>query len=140
MTLADVNVLVAALRRDHVHHRRCLVWLETEVNSGARFGVAPSVLAGVVRIATNPRAFATPSTQDEVLAFADTLLNAPDAVVALPGPAHWSIFASLVRATAARGGLISDAWFAALAIEWGCTWVTLDRDYARFKPLAVREP
>ena len=29
---------------------------------------------------------------------------------------------------------------AALAMEWGCTWVTLDRDYARFKQLAVREP
>jgi hypothetical protein len=28
----------------------------------------------------------------------------------------------------------------ALALEWGCTWVTLDGDYVRFKALAVRAP
>jgi uncharacterized protein len=34
-----------------------------------------------------------------------------------------------------RGSRVSDAWFAALAIEWGCEWITLDRDYARFPGL-----
>jgi toxin-antitoxin system PIN domain toxin len=140
LTLADVNVLLAALRRDHIHHQSCHAWLENEVNSGARFGVAPNVLSSVVRIATNARAFAKPSTLDEVLAFADTLLSAPDAVVVAPGAGHWSIFTGLLRATSAKGGLVADAWFAALAIEWGCTWVTLDRDYARFTQLTVREP
>ncbi len=140
MTLADVNVLLAAFRSDHVHHRRCIDWLQNEVNGGVRFGVAPSALASVIRISTNARAFAKPSAADEALAFADTLLSAPDAVIVLPGAGHWSIFSNLVRTSSAKGGLITDAWFAALAIEWGCTWVTLDRDYARFKPLAVREP
>jgi predicted nucleic acid-binding protein len=30
---------------------------------------------------------------------------------------------------------VTDAWFAALAIEWGCEWITLDRDYGRFPGL-----
>jgi predicted nucleic acid-binding protein len=30
---------------------------------------------------------------------------------------------------------VTDAWFAALAIESGCEWITLDRDYARFPGL-----
>jgi hypothetical protein len=32
----------------------------------------------------------------------------------------------------ATGNLAQDAWFAALAIESGCEWITTDRDYARF--------
>jgi toxin-antitoxin system PIN domain toxin len=140
VTLADVNVLLAAFRRDHVHHQRCRAWLEAEVNGGARFGVAPDVLSSVVRIVTNPRVFAKPSTTAEALSFAEALIAAPDAVVVSPGPRHWPIFTELVRAASAKGDLVADAWFAALAIEWGCTWVTLDGDYARFKGLAVRGP
>ncbi len=140
MTLADVNVLLAAFRRDHVHHRQCHEWLEAELNSGVRFGVAPLVLSSVIRIVTNVRAFEQPSDLDEALGFADTLLDAPDAVIVAPGAGHWAIFANLLRETSAKGGLVTDVWFAALAIEWGCTWVTLDGDYARFKGLSVRGP
>jgi uncharacterized protein len=39
-----------------------------------------------------------------------------------------------------KGHLVQDAWFAALAIESGCEWVTTDRDYARFPRLRRREP
>ena len=39
-----------------------------------------------------------------------------------------------------RGPLTTDAWFAALAIEHGRTWMTFDRDYARFPGLDWREP
>jgi len=37
-------------------------------------------------------------------------------------------------------GLEPDAWFAALAIESGCEWITPDRDYARFPGLRWRTP
>ena len=40
----------------------------------------------------------------------------------------------------ARGNLITDAWFAALAIESGSEWITVDRDYARFPGLKWRHP
>ena len=36
--------------------------------------------------------------------------------------------------------LIPDAYFAALAIEFGTEWVTTDRDYARFPGLRWRHP
>ena len=35
---------------------------------------------------------------------------------------------------------VTDAWYAALAIEWGCEWITFDRDYARFPGLKWRTP
>jgi hypothetical protein len=42
--------------------------------------------------------------------------------------------------TGVRGPRITDARFAALAIEHGCTSITDDRDYARFPKLDWREP
>jgi predicted nucleic acid-binding protein len=42
--------------------------------------------------------------------------------------------------TDARGPRLTDAWFAALAIEFGCTWITVDRDFARFPGLTWRLP
>ena len=57
-----------------------------------------------------------------------------------PTDRHWPIFESLCEDGDARGNLVQDAWFAALAIEWGCEWVTLDRDFARFPGLLWRLP
>jgi predicted nucleic acid-binding protein len=38
----------------------------------------------------------------------------------------------------ARG--VTDVWYAALAIEHGCVWITYDHGFARFPQLAWREP
>ena len=64
----------------------------------------------------------------------------PNATVITPGERHWEIFQSLCERSKASGNLVQDAWFAALAIESGCEWVTTDRDYARFPDLKWRAP
>ena len=46
----------------------------------------------------------------------------------------------LLKEGDARGNLVPDAWFAALAIESGCEWITLDRDYTRFPGLKWNLP
>ena len=46
----------------------------------------------------------------------------------------------LCEAPGAKGNLITDAYFAALAIESGAEWITTDRDYARFPGLRWRHP
>jgi predicted nucleic acid-binding protein len=57
-----------------------------------------------------------------------------------PGDRHFAVFTELVRKVRARGNLIPDAWFAALAIETGSEWITTDRDFARFPGLRWRHP
>lgn len=140
MILPDVNVLLHAFRTDTSDHEGCRVWLDRLVNGESRFGMAPQVLSGVVRIATHPKVFKEPSSLDETLRFAEFLLDQPNCVVVQPGEAHWPIFLRLCRQADARGNLVPDAWLAALAIEAGCEWVTLDRDYARFPGLRWRSP
>ena len=44
------------------------------------------------------------------------------------------------RAGGAKGNLIPDAYYAALAIETGSEWITTDRDFSRFKKLRWSAP
>ena len=110
------------------------------MNGAAAYGISPQVLGSVIRIATHPRIFVQPTPLGLVLEFAGVLLDQPHCQVIQPGQAHWSIFAALCRKARASGNLVQDAWFAALAVESGCEWITLDRDYARFPGLSWRSP
>jgi toxin-antitoxin system PIN domain toxin len=140
MILPDVNVLIYAFRRDVPQHAVCRPWLVDVVSSDARFGVSPVALSAVVRITTNPRAYRMPSAIDEAFAFCENLLRQPHCEIVEPGERHWEIFRRLCIDTDTRGARVTDAWFAALAIEWSCEWITLDRDYARFPGLKWQVP
>lgn len=140
MILADVNVLIYAFRSDSDQHDAYRSWLEEVVNGPSAYGVSPQVLASVVRICTHPRIFNHSSTLDETLAFCKVISDQPDATLITPGERHWSIFESMCRQSRATGNLVQDAWFAALAVESGCEWITVDRDYARFPQLTWRTP
>lgn len=140
MILPDVNVLIHAFRSDSTDHARYRQWLESVAGSHATFGIAPQVLARLVRICTNPRIFARPSAPEDAFAFCNALLSRPNASVLTPGERHWTLFESLCQASGATGNLAQDAWFAALAIESGAEWITTDRDYARFTGLRWRPP
>ena len=140
MILPDVNVLIYAFRKDMPQHRLCRAWLTGIISGEVPFGVSPAVLSAVVRITTNPRAFRMPSAIEEAFGFCADLLGQPHCQVVEPGERHWGIFRHLCVETEKSGSRVSDAWFAALAIEWGCEWVTLDRDYARFPGLKWQVP
>jgi toxin-antitoxin system PIN domain toxin len=140
MMLPDVNVLINAFRKDVPQHGVCRAWLASVVSGDARFGLSTLILSAVVRIVTNPRAFKTPSTIAETFEFCESLLAQPHCQIVEPGERHWDIFRRLCIATETHGSRVTDAWFAALAIEWGCEWITLDRDYARFPGLKWQVP
>ena len=135
MILPDVNTLIYAFRADLPQHALCRAWLLNVVSSDTQFGLSPMVLAALVRITTNFRAFKIPSGIEEAFGFCEDLLAQPHCQVIEPGERHWSIFRRLCVETQILGARVTDAWFAALAIEWGCEWITLDRDYARFPGL-----
>jgi toxin-antitoxin system PIN domain toxin len=140
MVLPDVNVLVYAFRRDAPLHAVCRAWLDRTVLDDARFGVCPLALGAVVRIATQARAYPMPSTPREAFGFCDDILGQPNCQLIEPGERHWDIFKRLCIDTDTRGRRVTDAWYAALAIEWGCEWVTMDRDFARFPGLKWSVP
>ena len=140
MILPDVNVLLYAFRRDSARHTEYRRWLEALLNAPAAFGIAPQVLASVIRISTHRRIYVQPSTLEEAIEFCRTLLAPDTCTVVHPGDRHWEIFLDLCANSGIAGNLVQDAWYAALAIESGCEWVTTDRDYSRFSELRWRTP
>jgi len=140
MLLIDVNVLVYAFREGAPEHKSYSRWLEACINSDQAFGLSDLVLAGFLRIATHPKVFDPPSPPEAAIHFAEVLRNQPNCVKVAPGPRHWDIFTELCRAVKTKGNLVSDAYFAALAIESGSEWITADRDYSRFPGLRWRHP
>lgn len=140
MLLTDVNVLIYAYRGDSELHEPIRAWLQEALSGDEAFGVSELVLSGFIRIVTNPRIFTPPSPTPHAFEFADRLRRQPNCLPVKPGLRHWDIFARLCKAAGARGGLVADAYFAALAIESGGEWVTTDRDFSRFPGLRWRHP
>ncbi|HYT09523.1 MAG TPA: type II toxin-antitoxin system VapC family toxin [Mycobacteriales bacterium] len=140
MILCDVNVLLHAHKRQSPAHEALKPWLLDALNGDEPVGVSDLVLAAVVRIATNRRAFDPPSTLAEAQAFVQVLWENDNAIHIHPGQRHWGLFTRICREVGATANLVPDAYLAALAIEHGCEWITTDRGFARFPGLRWRNP
>ena len=140
MILLDVNVLVYAHREDTARHSEFRSWLESRLEGSEPVGLSELVLSGVLRVVTHPKVFSPPTPLQMALAYAGQLREHPNARIIRPGDRHWRIFTDLVGRTECKGNLITDAFHAALAIEWGCEWITTDRDFSRFPLLRWRHP
>ena len=136
MILPDVNVLVYAFRADDPLHGVARAWLNDVVASDSRFALSKLALSAVVRIATDPRGHRNPaSARGKHSASATTCLPNRTARSSSRGNVI-GIFSSSFASRPTRAGAdITDTWFAALAIEWGCEWVTFDRDFLKFPEL-----
>ena len=140
MVLIDVNILVYAHRPDAEDHQKYRNWLEATLNSGETCGLSELALCAMVRIVTHPQIYAEPTPIGLALEAANRLRDHDSSFVVSPGRRHWEIFCRLCKEAGAKGNLITDAYFAALAIESDCEWITADRDYARFPGLQWRHP
>lgn len=140
MILPDVNVLLDALWPYAVRHELCKHWLRAQIDATAPFAVSKQILASVIRLSTNRKICLPSATLEEALGFCEDLLAQPHVIVIDPGPAHWPLFTNICRSIDAKAALITDVWIAALAIEHGCTLVTLDHDFARFPGLQWSHP
>jgi uncharacterized protein len=104
------------------------------------YGISPQVLAGVLRICAHPKIYRQPAALGETLALCEALLEPAHSTVIHPGERHWPIFMDLCKSSDGAGNLVQDAWFAALAIEHGCQWISTDADYDRFRGLRWQRP
>lgn len=138
MILFDVNILIYAHREDQTDHEYFRDRLEAEVRKPSPFGLTPNVAAGFLRITTHPNFPNGPTPLAQALAVIDGFLLLPNCRWVSPGPRHWELLASLVRAARTQGKAVADAQHAAIALEQACTWVTRDADFRSFVPHGLR--
>jgi uncharacterized protein len=128
----DVNVLVAASRKDHPHHEVAAAWVKSAVIS-KRLVLLPMVAIGFVRIVTNARIFQTPTPTKAALAFINTILDATETQMLSLG-SEWPQFCFLVESAVLTAHAIPDAWIAAAAREHNQHLVTFDKGFKKLLP------
>jgi toxin-antitoxin system PIN domain toxin len=129
----DLNVLLAASRTDHPHHGPALRWLEgaiVDCEAGASIEILPMVAVGFLRLATNRKIFATPTSVGVAIDFLESLLAIPGVEMAELGH-EWPALKQLSREHDLAANEITDAWIAASVRTLSSRLVTFDRGFAR---------
>jgi len=138
--LLDVNVVLAAHRDDHPHHERVRGWFDRLLAGDEPFGVPFTVWASFLRLATNRRVFPRPTPRSDAFEFLAAVRAQPHHVATEPGRRHFDLLQRMCQEADASGDLLPDAVLAAVAVEHGCTVVSLDRDFARFPTVDTVRP
>jgi toxin-antitoxin system PIN domain toxin len=120
--LADVNILIALMDEDHIHHKLVMKWFYASDKD--EFGVCAFTEAGFLRVTTNPKA--GPHSMEAAM----------DALASLKSHAgyrFWPIaegWASLVEPFCERvfgHQQITDAYLLGLAVKEDGVLVTMDK-------------
>lgn len=135
MKVVDLNLLLYAVNSDAPNHEIAREWLGQALSDDEPLGLAWVVILGFLRISTRPGLFARPLTTDQAIAAVQGWLDQPNAVLLYPGQLHWQVLRELLEASGTAGNLTTDAHIAALAIEYGATLYSTDRDFRRFAPM-----
>lgn len=129
----DVNVLIAASRSDHPHHKIAFAVLSEAVaacTDGASLKLMPMVVASFLRLVTNPKIFVQPTPVEDAIGFMDALVAVPGIEMPSLG-AEWPILRQLCIEQQLTANDIPDAWLAAAVIQLGEHLVTFDTDFKK---------
>lgn len=140
MKLVDANILIYAVNSDSAHHRLAKRWLEAALSGTDPVGVPWIIVLAFLRVTTRRGLLERPLSVDDAMAYVDSWLEQPPVELVLPGPNHWAILRTLIKASGTAGNLTSDAHLAALALEGGWTLVSTDNDFRRFSNLKLLNP
>lgn len=129
----DVNVLIAASRSDHPHHKIAYACIDEAVAAcadGANLNLMPMVVASFLRLVTNPKIFVHPTPVENAVGFVDALLAVPGVEMPALG-SEWPMLRQLCIAKKLAANDIPDAWLAAAVIRLGEHLVTFDTDFKK---------
>lgn len=139
MILVDANLLVYAKMSSMEQHEAARAWLERRLSDVYGVGLPWPSLLGFVRLTTNHRIFERPLPMSDARAQVDEWLALRPVFTPEPTARHAEILAALLR-EADRSRHVPHAHLAALAIEYGLTLQSTDRDFARFSGLRWENP
>lgn len=129
----DVNLLVAASRRDHPHHKIAYACMEEAISAcdtGASVKLMPMVVASFLRLVTNAKIFVQPTPPEVAVKFLDALFEIPGVEMPELG-AKWPILQQLCVDKSLTANSIPEAWLAAAVIQFSEHLVTFDADFKK---------
>jgi toxin-antitoxin system PIN domain toxin len=138
--LVDANLLLYAVDRSSREHEAARTWLEDVLNGPRRVGLPWQSLGAFLRISTHPRAAKKPLRSTQAWAYVEEWLACEAVWTPVPTERHAEILGDLIRRYDVSGNLVTDAQFAALALEHGVGVYSNDTDFARFTELQWIDP
>jgi predicted nucleic acid-binding protein len=106
--------------------RDCAVGVETLV-------LLPIVVAGFLRLVTNPKIFPQPDSIEDAIAFIDAVLESPGVELRATLD-EWPLFRAKLLMLRLSGNLVTDAAIASMVEALSEHLVTFDRDFSRLLP------
>jgi uncharacterized protein len=136
----DVNLLVYAHNEAAPLHGPARAWWEGCLSGTENVGLSWLAVLGFVRLTCNRIVLARPLDPASSIRLARSWFQSPSVALLNPGPRHLEILEGLLRASGMGGGAVTDAHFAALAIENQAELHSNDTDFGRFPGLRWRNP
>lgn len=140
MTIIDANILLYAYNADTPQHTAAAAWVEALFRGDEVIGLPWATLWAFLRISTNQRVWPNPMSIEQAFKIVRGWLAEPGVAIVEPGPRHAELLEFLVSESRASGALVSDAAMAAMALEFGATLASTDRDFRRFPSLRWVNP
>lgn len=141
MIAVDTNILVYAHRREASFHERARGRMNALVGGSARWALpwpcAHEFLANV----THPRIYKTPTPLPRALEQLSQWMSSPSVAMLAETDGYRAVLDDALASSAVVGARIHDARIAALCMLHGVVelW-SLDRDFARFRGVRVKNP
>ena len=141
MIAIDTNILVAAHRADHMHHRPADAALREMCLAGIPWALPWPCAHEFLGNVTHPRIWRVPTPVNEALEALNRWQQLPFVRMLSEGEGYWPLLRELIRGGGIVGPLVHDARVAALCLHHGVRelW-TADRDFSRFPKLRTRNP
>lgn len=131
--LPDINVWLALVDENHIHHTTASQYWHDQLNHQAAF--CRITMLGLLRLSTHPQILSRTLTHEEAWGIYRQYLANP-AVCFLAEPATTEAqFATLSLAINLPHRLWTDTYLAAFAMTTGCRLVSFDSDFKRFPNL-----
>ncbi len=140
MILVDANILLYAHDTAAPQHEAARRWMEGAVTRREELAFAWVTLLAFLRVSTNPRLYVRAVSMREAVEILDSYLSRSHVFRLDPTVNHWKVLRELCHSAQVTSRLVTDAHLAALAIEYGATLCSSDRDFTRFPGLRIVNP
>lgn len=140
MIIPDVNLILYATISAFPQHPAARTWWERTLSEPETVGIAPVVVAGFLRLSTNPRVLTEPLSVTAALDHVEEWLKRPMVTSLSSDAQHLQESLHLIRLVGTAGNLTTDAQIAAHARLERATVASNDTDFGRFPDIRTVNP
>ena len=140
LIVVDVNLLLYSYDPGAPLHREAKAWLESSLSGNFTVGIPFLAITAFLRISTNDQLPRTSLRMADAMEAVDQLLTSPSVRVLHTDEAHWKVLKQVLSDSGVTGRTLTDAQFAAFAIQYKATLCSTDKHFARFPGLKWKNP